>query len=234
MQHLLARIEPGLLSPQVKPLNDRLKALLERGDHSVDEIENRIRILHIASRKAHLKHFSLAASAVLRRRRVHIKYQVRSRNELTERDVSPQRLVHYRDNWYLDGWCHLRKGIRSFAVDAIQSATLLNVTAKDVWESELDTVLGSGYGIFSGKEVTWAALRFAPAPARTVSMESWHPKQRGHLESDGSYVLELPYSNDQELIMDILRYGPDVEVLQPASLRTRVKEQLLRAVQNYS
>lgn len=234
MQHLLVRIEPGLLGPQVKPLNDRLKALLERGDHSLNEIERRIRILHMGSRRAHLKHFALAARAVLKRRRIHIKYLVRSRGEETDRDVSPQRLVHYRDNWYLDGWCHLRKDIRSFSVDAIQRATLLNVRAKNVRESELDAVLGSGYGIFSGKDVTWATLRFAPEPARRVSIESWHPKQRGRLEKDGTYVLELPYSDDRELVMDILKYGPDVEVLHPAGLRTRVQDLLLRAARNYS
>jgi predicted DNA-binding transcriptional regulator YafY len=37
----------------------------------------------------------------------------------TEREVSPQRLVHYRDNWYLDAWCHLREDVRSFSIDAI-------------------------------------------------------------------------------------------------------------------
>lgn len=233
MQHLLANIEPGLLEQQVKPLQRRLRAMLGSTDHSVAEIQHRIRILHMAARKLHLKHFELVASAVLKRKRLHIQYLVRSRDELTERDVSPQRLVHYRDNWYLDAWCHLRKGVLTFSVDAIEKATLLNAVAKKVSESELDEILASGYGIFSGKTTTIATLRFTPQRARWVSLESWHPKQQGRTEDDGSYTLQFPYSDDRELVGDVLKFGPDVEVLNPPSLRDRVAEQLRRAVAQY-
>ena len=103
-----------------------------------------------------LRHFQLAARALLERKRLRITYYTRARNEETQRDISPQRLVHYRENWYLDAWCHLRQDIRSFAVDAIREAAMLDETAREVRESELDEVLASGYGIFSGREVDWA------------------------------------------------------------------------------
>lgn len=233
MQYLLENIEPGLLAQHMKPLQSRLHALLDSTDHSVSEIQRRIRILHMASRKTHQKHFEGIASAVLKRRRVNIHYFVRSRNEVTKRDVSPQRLVHYRDNWYLDAWCHLRKEVRSFALDAIAKIVLLNSKAKNVSEIELDEILASGYGIFSGKKTTLATLRFTPVRARWVSLESWHPKQRSRLEKDGSYILEFPYSNDRELIGDILKFGSDIEVLSPPALRDRVAEQLRVAASQY-
>ena len=233
MQHLLANIEPGLLGQHIKPLQHRLQEILGRTDHSASEIQRRIRILRMASRKVDLKYFELIASAILKRRRLHITYFVRSRNESTERDVSPQRLVHYRDNWYLDTWCHLRNDVRSFAVDAVEKASLLDVGAKNMSDRELDKILASGYGIFSGKKTTIAVLRFTSEPARWVSLESWHPKQRGRIEKDGSYVLEIPYSDDRELVGDILRFGSDVEVLNPSSLRDRVIEQLRLAVARY-
>ena len=107
---------------------------------------------------------------------------------MTEREVSPQRLVHYRDNWYLDGWCHLRKGLRSFSVDAIREAHILDKRARDVSERTLDAVLGSGYGIFSGRKVTWATLKFSPQSARWVAKEEWHPKQRGRFEPEQPLV----------------------------------------------
>ncbi|HSN19035.1 MAG TPA: WYL domain-containing protein, partial [Usitatibacter sp.] len=59
--------------------------------------------------------------------------------------------------------------------------------------------------------------------ARYVSLEEWHPKQRARWEKDGSYVLEVPYSSEKELAMDILRFGPDVEVLAPPSLRAQIR-----------
>jgi predicted DNA-binding transcriptional regulator YafY len=152
---------------------------------------------------------------------------------VTEREVSPQRLVHYRENWYLDAWCHLREDIRSFAVDAIEKAGALEKRARAVPDRDLDEVLAAGYGIFSGRRTTWATLRFTPERARWVASEQWHPQQKSRVEADGSYVLELPYSDPRELTMDVLRYGPDVEVLAPDALRSAVREQLARAVAQY-
>jgi len=233
MQHLLADLQPGLLEPQVKPLLTRLRSLLGSGEHTAEEIERRIRIIHLGARRVELPHFELVANTVLNRQRLHIAYVSRSSNERTERDISPQRLVHYRENWYCDAWCHLREDLRSFAVDAIQSAELVDRRAKNVPEAELDEVLASGYGIFSGRKTTWAKLRFTAERARWVSAEQWHPRQKGRFEADGSYVLELPFSDHRELAMDILRHGPHVEVLEPASLREAVKQQLAAALKRY-
>jgi hypothetical protein len=74
-------------------------------------------------------------------------------------------------------------------------------------------VLGSGYGIFSGDQVSWAVLRFTPERARWVATERWHPKQEGRLLDGGDYELRVPYgpNDDRELIMDILKYGGDCE-----------------------
>jgi predicted DNA-binding transcriptional regulator YafY len=157
----------------------------------------------------------------------------RNRNEETEREISPQRLVHYRDNWYVDAHCHPREDLRSFAVDAIREAALRDTRAKEVSESALDEHLGSGYGIFAGRKVEWATLRFTPEAARWVSAQAWHPKQRARIESDGTYVLEIPYAHERELVMEILKYGPDVEVLAPESLRERVAGDLGRAAGRY-
>src|SRR5437868_9821285 len=192
MEHLLEGLEPSLLGAHVKPLKARLSALLSTGDHSVDEVRRRIRVIPFGARRHEPKHFQLVASAVLGRERLKLTYWNRSKDETTEREVSPQRLVHYRNNWYLDGWCHLRNDIRSFALDAIRDVSMVAGKVKDVAESELDAVLASGYGIFSGKKVQWATLRFTPERAHYVTLEEWHPKQRARREPDGAYVLEVP------------------------------------------
>jgi predicted DNA-binding transcriptional regulator YafY len=234
MKHLLENLEPGLLGPHVEPLLARLTAAIGSGAHPAEEVQKRIRILHAARRTLPLRHFETAARALLERKRLAITYYNRMRDDETAREVSPQRLVHYRDNWYLDAWCHLRQDIRSFAVDAIRTADIVDQPARDVPDKQLDEVLASGYGIFSGRDTQWAQLRFAPLRARWVAAESWHPEQRAHFEANGGYVLEIPYSDDRELVMDILKFGPDVEVLQPPALRQRVQQLLGEALQRYS
>ena len=234
MQHLLINLDTGgLLGPHIAPLLSRLQALLGTADDSTVEIHKRIRILGMASRRLALDHFAVVGSALLRRKRLLIAHYVRARDETVEREVSPQRLVYYRDNWYLDAWCHLRNDLRSFAVDAIRRAELIEQPARHVPEKTLDAVLGAGYGIFSCRRVQRARLRFSPERARWVAQEQWHPKQKARFDKDGSYLLEIPYSDSRELVMDILRQGPGVEVLAPPALRREVAAQLQAALERY-
>lgn len=222
MQELLKGLDPGVLTPHVEPLRARLNGLLETGDASAAEIAKRIRIVRMAARGMKLEFFELAATATLKRHRLHITFWSRHSNQTTEREVSPQRLVFYRGNWYLDAWCHLREGIRSFALDGIRAARLENEKAKNVAEADLDGYLATSYGIFAGKPKGWAKLRFSPTAARWVAHEKWHSKQRGRFEADGGYILEVPFGDDRELVMDILKYGPECRVVEPKALAEKV------------
>ena len=233
MQQLLEGLQPGLLTPHVKPLLARLNVILGAGDHSHEEVAKRVRVLRQAARELEHEHFTLVAQATLARRRLRVAHYNRMEDRETEREISPQRLVHYRDNWYVDAYCHLREGLRSFSIDAIRRAELLAARAKDVPKTELDDFMKAGYGIFSGRNVAWAKLKFSPLAARWVAFQKWHSQQRGAFERDGHYVLELPYADDRELVMDILKHGPDVEVLGPPALRARVRDQLKTALQRY-
>lgn len=234
MQQLLAAFDPGgLLAEHVGPLRQRLLGMLESTSDSADDIAKRIRILSAAARYYAPQHFQHIAAAVMERRRLNIEYAARSNGDTSQREISPQRLTHYRDNWYLDAWCHLRDELRSFAVDAIKTVKTIDAVAHEIPEAELDAALGAGYGIFAGCDVQWATLRFTPERARWVAAEHWHPQQEGQFLDDGSYQLRLPYSNDPELIMDILKYGPDCVVVAPAGLREKVVGLLKSALGRY-
>jgi predicted DNA-binding transcriptional regulator YafY len=233
MQRMVAELQPGLLGSRTAPLARRLDELLARSGHSTQEVVRRVRVLTMGARRADSEHFQTVSSGLLERRQLRIVYVARGTGERTERTVSPQRLVHYRDNWYLDAWCHLREGLRSFALDAMGAVHPTKARAKDVADPELDRVLGAGYGIFSGEATRTAKLRFSAQRARWVAQETWHPQQRGFREPDGRWVLELPYASDPELVMDILRYGPDVEVLEPPELREAVARRLAEATRLY-
>ncbi len=233
MQAMLDDAGGGFLSDQVAPIMGRLEKVLEESQLSIPQVRKRIRILRQSARVAEPAAFALVAQAVLERKRVAIRYFNRASDERTERQISPQRLIHYRDNWYVDAWCHLRKDIRTFSLDAIEQAQVSEEKAKDLPEKELDRYLGSSYGIFSGEAAATAVLRFTPTRARWVSRERWHPEQKSRFDEHGHYVLEVPYRDDRELVMDILRHGSEVEVMGPDALRKRVREELLRAAKLY-
>ena len=151
MYQLLSNLGNGLLTPHINPLLARLTMLLDSQKESADEIRKRIRILHMASRTERPESFEIVASATIKRKRLQFVYRARYNDRGREREVSPQRLVHYRDNWYLDGWCHLSKGLRTFSVDRISEVKILERKSRDVSEKALHRELAGGYGIFSGK-----------------------------------------------------------------------------------
>jgi predicted DNA-binding transcriptional regulator YafY len=225
-QKLLGDVEPGILAAHLAPLRARLAALLEASGHPADEIVRRVRLLSMATRPVEPRFFTDIAFALLERKRIEIDAWNRGRNEVNTRTISPQRLVHYRDNWYLDAWCHLRRDLRSFSVDTIRRVKPLREIARDVAPEILDKHFASAYGIFSGKPKAWAVLRFAPDRARWVRDERWHEAQVSETLPDGAYRLRVPYADERELIMDILRHGRHVEVEAPRSLRRRVAEEI--------
>jgi predicted DNA-binding transcriptional regulator YafY len=233
MQALLAEIQPGLLGAHLEPLKARLRAVIEAGQHPAADVENKVKLLSVAARPVPAKYFELVASALLRRERLDITYFARGRNESSQREISPQMLVHHRGNWYLAAWCHKQNAMRSFAMDAIERANVLGKAAKTVPKTEMASFIGQGYGIFSGANVTWATLRFSAERARWVSRELWHPNQKTSYDPDGRLILEVPFTDARELIMDILRHGPNVEVLHPPGLRGEMAKQLKESLSLY-
>ncbi|MGH8548298.1 MAG: helix-turn-helix transcriptional regulator [Methylococcales bacterium] len=231
---LLSNIQPGLLEEHIAPLRARIEKLLDSGPlKSSIEAGRRIRILQLAARPANLENFRNITLAVIARKRLKILYHGRALDRTTERSVSPQRLVYYRDNWYLDAWCHLRSALRTFSVDRIQPLACPDTPADEIPDETLDCFQADSYGIFSGTPEHRALLRFTPKAARWVADESWHPQQQARILKDGELELHIPYGNPTELIMDILKYGSDVEVLAPETLRTAVADRLREALKRY-
>ncbi|MCI0733916.1 MAG: YafY family transcriptional regulator, partial [Methylococcaceae bacterium] len=231
---LLGGFQPGLLTEHIAPLRARIEKLLDSAaPQSRFDAGRRIRMLQSAARPANLENFRTIATAVIARKRLKILYHGRAQDRTTERSVSPQRLVYYRDNWYLDAWCHLRSALRTFSLDRIHPLPYSDIPAEEIPEDTLDGFQAESYGIFSGSPGHRALLRFTPKSARWVADESWHPQQQAKILEDGGFELRIPYSNPTELVMDILKYGPDVEVLEPESLRKAVSDRLKEALKRY-
>ncbi|MEW6704267.1 MAG: WYL domain-containing protein [Pseudomonadota bacterium] len=225
--------EGGVLARHLQPLLDKLHGMLGASEGEARELMKRVKIANPARRPVAPRHFELIGSALTHRQRVQMSYWVRSRRQQTERTVSPQRLVHYRNTWYLDAWCHDSDGLRRFALDAIREASLLEQRAKDVALKTIEAELDAGYGVFSGAKVQWATLQFSPEAAQWVAHEQWHPQQQAVLHEDGALTLRLPYADATELAMDVLRHGEQVRVLSPAALAQRVARSLQQAAAQY-
>ncbi len=191
MQRLLANLDAGgFLGPHIAPLTKRMAQIQGIGLPAPQDVARRIRLQTVGARRLHLPWFQAVGSALLLRRRLQLRYRARGSGQTPEREVSAQRLIHYRDNWYLDAWCHTRNDLRSFSADAIEWVQVLDTRAIDVPDADLDEVLGAGYGIFAGRQVQWATLRFSAERSRWLAAETWHPQQHGRRDAEGRWLLK--------------------------------------------
>lgn len=237
IQQMLDQIEPRLLQDALRPLRERLSTMLGATGVDGDELRRaltRIRVLPMHRRPIDETVFERVVSALTTRQRLQVRSTDRRSAEQTDREISPQRLVRYRDNWYLDAWCHLRRALRTFALDNLANVRANKGTAIDVDEETLREHFEDGYGIFAGKADQLAVLRFDATVVSWVRNERWHPHQVSRSMPDGSLELSIPYRNPTELIRDVLRWGHEVEVIAPASLRAQVGEVAKKLAKRYA
>ena len=177
--------------------------------------------------------FIPVASALIERSQLSFTYTGRATGTETRRIASPQRLVYYRDQWYLDCWDEGKNALRTFSIDRMRDIEILHRAAREVGDDELDAALTTGYGLFSGPARHRARLVFTPERARWVADECWHADQIGRFRADGYYELVVPYADPRELVGEILRHGVGVEVVEPESLAELVEGQLEAALEQY-
>ena len=223
----------GVISRHLQPLLERIHQMLGTSEAEAKALLKRVKIIGSAKRPVSSQFFELIGEALLKRKRLRMRYLTRGRGEVSERDVSPQRLVHYRNTWYVDGWCHTREKMLRFALDAIETAQALETKAKDVPLKQVEAEMDGGYGIYAGAKRAWATLLFQPQAAQWVSREVWHPDQQVSWRPDGRYQLKVPFNDATELIMDLLRQGEFVEVIAPESLRIATQLRLKSAANQY-
>jgi len=236
MHQLLAGLDDdGVLSRHLQPMVDKLQGMLGADESEARELMRRVKMIVTARRRTPSRYFELLGSALVQRKRVWLRYFKRSDRSTSEREVSPQRLVNYRNTWYLDAWCHASEGLRRFALDAVQEARPLDGRARHVAVKDLETELDAGYGIYSGagSALKWATLVFQADAAQWVASEEWHPQQKARWLDDGRYELQVPYSDPTELTMDILRHGDSVVVAGDKALAAAIGARLARAARQY-
>jgi len=232
-RHVLGNVQPGLLVDELDGVQQRINQLLDRQGLDVSAQPERIQIRHDAGRPVPGELFENVLKALFKRRQLELTYHGRRRDDVSERRVSPQRLIAYRDRWYLAAWCHRAEGLRSFALERIRAMRLLDDECEEIAADEISRHFDAAFGIFSGPAEHRARLVFSPEAARWASDEVWHPAQVGRWRKDGAWELELPYGHPRELLMTILSYGSDVEVLEPPELRQAIRARLSAACDLY-
>lgn len=233
IHELIDKLDPSLLKAELLPLRSRIEKILANRGIKTKELAKRFSFIGVGIRLCCPLSFRIVATANMERKRLKLRYHSRGDDKVSTRNVSPQRLIYYRGNWYLAAYCHTRRALRIMALERMSELVPQKTESLEIDDASLNDYFNRSFGIFAGSPSHEAVLIFSRESARWVAEEKWHPDQQGRLLADGTYELRLPYSDQRELLMEILRHGPDVIVKAPASLRTAVQKRLHKALGQY-
>jgi len=214
-------LSQGLFGDTFKPFRQKIDSLFKAQNINPSQWRQKIKVISIGNRKIDETILKTITDAALKKRRVEIIHKPLGKAPVS-REISPVTLIRYRDNWYIDAWCHLRSGLRTFAIDRILSCKICKGEFKIVNQEILEKYFGAAFGIFTGPPRATAEIVFKGDAAEEVSKQQWHPLQESSTNNDGTYTLKIPYSDSRELIMDILKWGDLAEVKGPEELREEI------------
>jgi len=169
--------------------------------------------------------------AVQGRKTLRLQYEPRDQKP-AERDVDPY-AVHLRNgNLYVVGYCHMRKGIRTFLVDRMQEIKLTGETFESPVGFSLENYLRHSFGMFT-EELVRVKVRFHKSLTRYLLERRWHPSQKNKKLKDGSLELAFEVAGTKEIKTWIMGFGALAKVLEPASLIREIKEDLAKSLKSY-
>jgi proteasome accessory factor C len=229
--HTLENFGNGVLNSELGTVERQIHKLMESRGIAPSAFARHVRVLPLGNRKVTGASFQIIGEALLKHTQLRMRYTDYNQRKTT-RTVSPQTLVYYRDNWYLDAWCHRQQALRTFSLARIDACRAETEAAVEMPRETLDAHFSKSYGMFAGEPTGTATLRFLPGIAREIAMQQWHPEQVGRWDGR-DYLLSFPYSKPHELVGDILRYVPNVIVDGPVELREMVGQRLQEGMELY-
>jgi predicted DNA-binding transcriptional regulator YafY len=173
-------------------------------------------------------YFAIMSASLNERRAIDLVYRAQATKEVTHRLVDPYGLVFYDGIWTLVGYCHLRKGIRTFAFDRIIDVKERYLYFKPQESFDLDEYLSHSWGIVDDEEVT-VKVRFTAKAADYVLRKKWHPSEQREMFPDGGVELAYTVAGIDEIKHWIYSWLPNVEILEPVWFREQAAEELSEA-----
>jgi len=226
---LSAAIPDRNIKKSLHKLIEHFLSLRSGAAPAFEKLEEKVSVKNVAFYRVPEPVFHAVVAALFGEGVLKITYHSPYKNETTERVIRPLHLLCYMGNWHLIAFCGLRERIRDFAVSRIlnvQSCAETLPLPPDL--PPLKEYLRRNFGVMAGGKATFVALRFSPAISPLIAEQEWYEAQEVSAGPDGSLNLRFPVSGFAEVLREILKYGGEVEVIEPAALRDAVKNEIRR------
>ncbi|MFI5039889.1 MAG: WYL domain-containing protein, partial [Solirubrobacterales bacterium] len=158
-------------------------------------------------------------------REIEVRY-VDAKGNDTRRDLRPYFIQPTAEGRHIYVFARdsVSREVRSFRLDRIRAARLLPSTFSVPDEFDIDTVLGASWAIWQGAGADHVVLRFSPEARQWVDETPWPTSAQRTDLAGGGVEVRLDVAGVVEMRPFLLRWGANVEVLAPASLRRHIAE----------
>ena len=174
--------------------------------------------------KLNLEVFDQLAKAASNHQRVVLDYRKPGQKSGSKRTVDPYHLANVNGEWFLFGYCHTRKDIRTFAPARILSIELTGESFPRPSSFSLEKRLADSFGVHAGKDSYTVRILFTEWAADYIKEKQWHPSQKLKECRNGDVELIFQLSSLIEIQRWILGWGGNARVLEPAALRKGVRD----------
>ena len=230
---MLQDISGGFIGDEISTIVDKITNVLNKHVVPGDKIDDTFSFQLIEYSPAPEQIFKAILEGCLKKRCLSFSYYSPATEEKSERTVEPYHLFNYMGTWHTIGYCHLRKGIRDFALSRISEAKVLTESFKIPAEFDFKQYFLSTFGLYKGKSTKEVTLRFTPEKSKWIKGQVWHKDQKAKLLKDGSLELSFPVSDFSEIKREILKHGDAVTVIKPESLRELIKSEAINIAKIY-
>lgn len=230
--HVALSLNQGMHNSSLKMIDNAVHELLASKGVDATELTRKIKYIPQGHSEIDPHVFGQVCQALINGNQLYIKYKD-YHQQLSERYTSPQQLVYYKEDWYLDAYCEERKALRTFHLSRISFAFVEDTNlATPISPEDIDQHYKQSYGLFAGPATHLAKIKFTGSAATEVASQQWHASQVGEWQGR-EYYLSVPYGQPYELIRHILQFGARAKVIEPQALKDQVVQALQQAISAY-
>ncbi|MGJ3243360.1 MAG: helix-turn-helix transcriptional regulator [Opitutales bacterium] len=220
-------IEPYRDTPFHEPLRQALEklsdSLKETMFLSLDRLEAPISFKPTGVSTAAIETFQLVTRALTEQVRLKFEYKGLTSNRWMKRHIDPYHLGCVADEWYLIGYDHLRKAMRTFALVRMRQPVPTGENFQKPADFDIRKHLKDAFGVFVTGKKHKIRIHFDAFAARLIREKTWHPQQELIDQPDGAVEFRIELADLFEIERWILSWGSHATVLAPVALRKSVR-----------
>jgi predicted DNA-binding transcriptional regulator YafY len=222
---LLKALQNTVFSDSLESLSRKIKSTIP--PESAKFLKTVQQTLHVSSRQ-HKEYgrfreiINSISDAALNAKTVEMIYFTMGRRRESKRRVDPYRILFFNGTFYIIGYCHLRRDIRTFALDRVRMLRVTEESFNVPEDFSLENYMGAAFGVVQGKAEE-VKIRFAPEIAGYIKEKLWHESQDIRPQKDGSIIFTAEVAVTEELMSWVMSWGARAEVLAPRTLKDQIQ-----------